>query len=158
MLAQGSRRPVGDSVQRHSSGKGENDPLGREHPWHWRETHWHPARGRRSQPEPDTEARRAATGRPMGAHRGLHPILAVPYRPRGTTQLSPHCKVADTNEHYRHCCEEPTVVAARRKHLTLLSAATPHTVIRSDTQERAQINHSKGTHINVHPGQQGDAH
>ena len=26
----------------------------------------------------------------------------------------PHCKVADTNDHYRHYCVEPTVVAARR--------------------------------------------
>ena len=35
----------------------------------------------------------------------------------------PHCKVADTNDHYMHYCEEPTVVAARRKHLALLPAA-----------------------------------
>ena len=36
----------------------------------------------------------------------------------------PHCKVAGTNDHYIYCGEEPTVVAARRKHLALLSAAT----------------------------------
>ena len=35
-----------------------------------------------------------------------------------------HCNVADTNDHYRHYCEEQTVAAARRKHLALLSAAT----------------------------------
>jgi hypothetical protein len=35
----------------------------------------------------------------------------------------PHCKVPDTNDHYRHYCVEPTVVAARQKHLDLLTTA-----------------------------------
>ena len=28
----------------------------------------------------------------------------------------PHCHKPDTNDHYRHFCTEPTVVAARKKH------------------------------------------
>ena len=55
----------------------------------------------------------------------------------------PHYKVADTNDHYRHYCVEPTVVVARKKH---------RTVVRRDIHVGTQINHSQSTHINVHPG------
>ena len=35
----------------------------------------------------------------------------------------PYCHKPDTNDHYRHFCVEPTVVAARKKHKELLIAA-----------------------------------
>ena len=35
----------------------------------------------------------------------------------------PYCKGKDTNAHYLHFHREPTVVAARRKHRSLLAAA-----------------------------------
>ena len=35
----------------------------------------------------------------------------------------PYCHEPDTNDHYRHFCIEPTVVAARKKHKELLIAA-----------------------------------
>ena len=35
----------------------------------------------------------------------------------------PHCQKPDTNDHCRHFCVEPTVVAARKKHKELLTAA-----------------------------------
>ena len=46
---------------------------------------------------------------------------------------SPHCKVADTYDHYRLYCMEPTVVAARRKHLALLAAAIHKSGLKSST-------------------------
>ena len=47
---------------------------------------------------------------------------------RGTTDLAvrlncPYCKEKDTHAHYLHFYRGPTVVAARRKHLSLLAAA-----------------------------------
>ena len=68
----------------------------------------------------------------------------------------PHCKVADTNDHYRHNCVEPTVVAARRKHLALLSAAIHKCGLKSATA-RALIamytmNDEGGGHIDPRAG------
>ena len=55
-------------------------------------------------------------------------IVAPNRKWRGATDLAlrlnyPYCKEKDTNAHYLHLCGEPTVVAARRKHLSLLAAA-----------------------------------
>ena len=47
-----------------------------------------------------------------------------------------HCKVADTNDHYRHYGVESAVVAARRKHLALLAVAI-HTCKLKPTTARA---------------------
>ena len=35
----------------------------------------------------------------------------------------PHCQKPDINDHYRHFCIEPTLMAARKKHKELLIAA-----------------------------------
>ena len=48
----------------------------------------------------------------------------------------PHCDKPDTNDHYRHFCRDPTVVAARRNHLGLLVAAI-HTRNLKSTTSRA---------------------
>ena len=45
----------------------------------------------------------------------------------------PDCKVGDTHDHYMHYCEEPTVAAARRKHLALLPAAIHKSGLKSTT-------------------------
>ena len=106
-----------------SGRKREDDPLRREHPRHRRENRWHPPRRRQSHPGTGAQARRTTTRRTMGAHRSPYPLLAVPIRPRRAPQLPSLQGVADTNDHYRHHCIEPTVVAARRQHHTLLAEA-----------------------------------
>ena len=45
----------------------------------------------------------------------------------------PHCKAVDTSDNYRHYCAEPTIVAARRKHHTLLTAAIHKSELKRST-------------------------
>ena len=45
----------------------------------------------------------------------------------------PHCNVADTNDHYRHYCVEPTVVATRRRHHTRLAAGIHKSELKRST-------------------------
>ena len=70
----------------------------------------------------------------------------------------PHYKVADTNDHYRHFCAEPTVVAARRKHHTLPAGAIHKCELKRSTARalKAMCNlYNEGRHID--PGAAGRA-
>ena len=68
----------------------------------------------------------------------------------------PHCKVADINDQYRHYCVGSTVVAARRKHLALLSAAIHKFGLKSTTAKTLTAIYTldnEGRHID--PGAEG---
>ena len=68
----------------------------------------------------------------------------------------PHFHVSDTSDHYRHCCVEPTAVAARRKHHTLLSAAIHNSELKHSTARTLTSMYTldnEGGHID--PGAEG---
>ena len=64
--------------------------------------------------------------------------------------------MSDTNDHYRHYCAEPTVVSARRKHYTLLSAAIHNSELKHSTARALTSMYTldnEGRHID--PGAEG---